>query len=114
MQEKHMKDLDSYAAYYLEKLKGADSDAAYKSLIEADHAIVPLLIKAYRTESIPTIRATLVKIIWQHRIPETIHSCLRLSMTIIQKFGRMLWTGLWLLVTLHQFRSWNRQSSIFK
>jgi hypothetical protein len=72
MQEKHMKDLASYAAYYLEKLKGADSDAAYKSLIAADHTIVPLLIKAYRTESIPTIRATLAKIIWQHRIPETI------------------------------------------
>jgi hypothetical protein len=67
-----MQELDAYAGYYLEKLKGADSDAAYHSLIGADHSIVPILIKAYRTESIPTIRATLVKIIWQHRIPETI------------------------------------------
>ena len=67
-----MDDPDSYTAYYLQRLKGADWDAAYHSLIVADHAILPILIKAYRTEAEPAIRATLVKIIWQHRIPETI------------------------------------------
>jgi len=67
-----MNNLDSYSAYYLERLKGAHWEDAYHSLIEADAAIVPILIKAYRTEAEPTIRATLVKIIWQHRVPETI------------------------------------------
>ena len=67
-----MNDLDSYSAYYLERLKGAHCEDAYHSLIEADAAILPILIKAYRTEAEPTIRATLVKIIWQHRVPETI------------------------------------------
>ncbi|PYV40512.1 MAG: hypothetical protein DMG06_20065 [Acidobacteria bacterium] len=45
---------------------------AYHRLIEADDAIVPILIKAYRTEADPAVRATLVEIIWQHRVPETI------------------------------------------
>jgi HEAT repeat protein len=67
-----MDDLNSYTAYYLEKLKGDDWDAAYHSLIEADHATIPILIDAYRTEAEPAIRATLVEIIWQHRVPETI------------------------------------------
>jgi hypothetical protein len=48
------KRLGSYTAYYLERLKSPDSDDAYHSLIEADHAILPLLIKAYRTEAEPT------------------------------------------------------------
>jgi hypothetical protein len=66
-----MDDLNSYTAYYLEKLKGDGWDAAYHSLIDADHAIIPILIAAYRTEAEPTVRATLVEIIWQHRVPET-------------------------------------------
>ncbi|HEV8717505.1 MAG TPA: HEAT repeat domain-containing protein, partial [Candidatus Binatia bacterium] len=67
-----MNDLDSYSTYYLERLKGSDWEDAYDSLIEADDAVVPILIKAYRTEAEPTVRATLVKIISQHRVPETI------------------------------------------
>src|SRR2546425_1035340 len=67
-----MNDLDSYSAYYLDRLKGSDWEDAYHSLIEADDAIVPILIKAYRTEAEPTVRATLVEIIWQHRVPETV------------------------------------------
>ena len=66
-----MNDLHSYSAY-LERLKGSDWEHAYHRLIEADDAIVPILIKAYRTEADPAVRATLVEIIWQHRVPETI------------------------------------------
>ncbi len=65
-------DLPSYAACNLERLKARDWEAAYHSLIEADHAIIPILVNAYRTEAEPTVRATLVEIIWQHRVPETI------------------------------------------
>jgi HEAT repeats len=67
-----MNELHSNSAYYLERLKGSDWEDVYHSLIEADNVIVPILIKAYRAEADPTIRATLVKIIWQHRVPETI------------------------------------------
>jgi hypothetical protein len=67
-----MNDLDSYAAYYLERLKGPESEDAYHSLIEAEDGIVPLLVTAFGTEANPGIRAMLVKIIWQHRIPETV------------------------------------------
>jgi HEAT repeats len=67
-----MDDLDSYTANYLEGLKGDDRDTAYHKLIEADHAILSTLINAYRTETEPSVRATLVEIIWQHRVPETI------------------------------------------
>jgi hypothetical protein len=67
-----MDDLNSYTTYYLERLKGVDWDTAYHSLIDADHAILPMLIHAYRTEADPTVRATLVEIIWQHRVPETV------------------------------------------
>jgi HEAT repeats len=67
-----MNDLDSYAAYYLERLKGPECDYAYHSLIDADDAIIPILITAFRTEADPGIRAMLVEIIWQHRISETV------------------------------------------
>lgn len=67
-----MKDFDADTARNLEKLKGDDSNAAYHSLIEANHAIVPILVKAYRSESIPKIRAILIKIIGQHRVQEAI------------------------------------------
>jgi len=35
-----MNDLDSYAAYYLERLKGPESEDAYHSLISAEDAII--------------------------------------------------------------------------
>jgi len=67
-----MNDLDSHSAYHLQRLKGPDREDAYRSLIQADDAIVPALIEAYRTETEPAIRATLVEIIWKHQLPETI------------------------------------------
>ena len=68
-----MQDLSTQAAYYLEQLKSfrCDWDNVYHSLIEADHGIIPLLIAAFRNEPHPTIRAFLVEVIWQHRLPDT-------------------------------------------
>jgi HEAT repeat protein len=54
---------------YLQQLHQPDHDDAFFSLIEADHAIVPRLIDACQSESDPYIRATLIEIIWQHRLP---------------------------------------------
>jgi HEAT repeat protein len=69
-----MQDLSAQAAYYLEKLRdsGSDRDSAYHGLIEADHGIIPILIGAFRKEQNPAIRASLVEVIWQHRLPETV------------------------------------------
>lgn len=67
-----MTDWKEYAAYYIERLGGRDSVDAYHSLIEADNAVIPFLIEAFRTEQDPTVRSDLVEVIWQHRLPETI------------------------------------------
>jgi hypothetical protein len=67
-----MTDWHEYAAIYLERLRGPDSENAYHSLIEADDAIIPILIDAYRAEQDFEIRSDLVEIIWQHRLPNTI------------------------------------------
>jgi HEAT repeat protein len=65
-----MTNWNEYAAYYIKQLRGPDSDDAYHSLIEADNAIIPILIGAFRAEQDSTIRSKLVKILWQHRLPE--------------------------------------------
>ncbi|MCL5996088.1 MAG: HEAT repeat domain-containing protein [Chloroflexi bacterium] len=67
-----MDDLKVYTDFHVAQLKQADRDDAYFSLIEADHEIVAHLIAAFRKEQSPTVRATLVEIIWQHRLPETL------------------------------------------
>ena len=67
-----MDDLNDYVNFHIAQLRQADPDDAYFSLIEADHEIVAHLITAFRGERNPTIRATLVEIIWQHRLPETL------------------------------------------
>jgi HEAT repeat protein len=67
-----MTDWREYAAYYIERLGGPDRDNAYHSLIEADNAIIPILIDAFHSEQNPSIRSQLVEVIWQHRLAETI------------------------------------------
>jgi hypothetical protein len=52
-----MDDLNSYATCYLERLKGPEWEQAYHILIEADDAVIPLLIDAFRVESDPATRA---------------------------------------------------------
>ena len=49
--------------------KGPGKVDEYFELIEADHAVVPLLIAAFRAETNRSTRALLVDAIWEHRIP---------------------------------------------
>ncbi len=60
-----MIDWHEYAAFYIERLRGPESENAYHSLIEADDAIIPILIDAFRTEQDSEIRSDLVEVIWQ-------------------------------------------------
>ena len=57
---------------YLQQLHQPDHDDAFFSLIEADNAIVPRLVEAYQSETDPRIRAMLIEIIWQHRLPSSL------------------------------------------
>jgi hypothetical protein len=69
-----MKNLDStndYVEFYLAKLRNGDFDSAFHSLTEAGHSVIPKLIDAFYKETAPDVRAELVKIIWNHRRPET-------------------------------------------
>jgi HEAT repeat protein len=70
MEGTSMTDLEQFATHHIERLRN-DRDAFFP-LIEADDAIVPILIEACKTESDPGVRAELVEIIWQHRVPETV------------------------------------------
>jgi HEAT repeat protein len=67
-----MSEPSEMASYYIQRLTGPDGEDAYHSLVEADDAVVPLLIEASRVERNSAIRAELVEIIWQHRLPETV------------------------------------------
>jgi hypothetical protein len=62
---------NEYVAHYIGRLRGLENEDAYHRLHEADHAVVPILMGAFRTEQDPGIRAVLVDIVWQHRLPET-------------------------------------------
>ncbi len=67
-----MVDWNEYARHYIDQLGGPEREGAYHRLMDADDAIVPVLIGAFRTQPDPGIRALLVDIIWQHRLPETV------------------------------------------
>jgi hypothetical protein len=63
-------ELEAYAAHYLDRL-GSDENA-YFALIEAPRTILPLLAAAFRTETDPVKRSTILEVIWQHRDPSMI------------------------------------------
>jgi hypothetical protein len=58
-------ELEQYAADYLSRL--ADDECAFHALIEADHAILPILVRAFRRQADAKLRATILQVIWQHR-----------------------------------------------
>ena len=64
------RDLEEYAAYYLPRL--ADDEDAYHALIEADAAILPILVRAFRRERDGKLRAKILEVMWQHRDPSII------------------------------------------
>ena len=53
--------------YYIQQLGGPNEDNAFHSLIEADSAVIPDLVAAYRLEVSPRKRAVLIEIIRYHR-----------------------------------------------
>jgi hypothetical protein len=67
--------MSAYAALIakcLETCREGRHDNAYHALIEADDAILPEIIRAFRTERDPNLRGFLVEMIWQHRQLSTI------------------------------------------
>lgn len=58
---------------YLRQLHQPNHADAFFRLIEADDALVPRLIEAYHAEDNPQVRATLIDIIWQHRLPSSLN-----------------------------------------
>ena len=65
-------ELNKCAQYVYQLLEPAKSEDAWHSLVEAGKRVVPFLIRMYRATPEPTIRAQLVSVINQHRLPETI------------------------------------------
>ena len=61
--------MDDAVDYYLRKLHEENREDAFFGLIDMPHSIVPKLIEACYSESDPYVRATLVEVIWQHRLP---------------------------------------------
>jgi hypothetical protein len=64
-------DLSRYVEYVYQ-LREAETENAYHSLVDAGKSIVPFLIHMFHATPEPTIRSELVRIINQHRLPETI------------------------------------------
>lgn len=60
-------ELAEYVAYWLERLEGRDSAQALDSLEETSSDAIPLLVDAYHRETDNTRRATIVRLVWQHR-----------------------------------------------
>jgi uncharacterized protein YgbK (DUF1537 family) len=67
-----MNDGGAYIIDSIMQLSGPNCEDAYHHLIEVDHAVIPYLVEAYQAEQDSAIRALLVEIIWQHRVPATI------------------------------------------
>jgi HEAT repeat protein len=67
-----MSSAGEYAAYYLERLRRGQAEEAFYGLIEAEPAVLPVLIEAFANEADPVIRAEIVRCIGQHRRPEAV------------------------------------------
>ena len=57
----------SQVADCLGRYRQGDREGAFFGLVETDHAVLPDLMAAFRTESDSRVRAFLVEVIWQHR-----------------------------------------------
>ena len=67
-----MSDLKEFSSHYVNELGGPNNQDAWHSLVEADDAIIPFLVEAYRSEADPKRRSLLVNVIWEHRVPESL------------------------------------------
>jgi hypothetical protein len=64
--------LPQLVQHYLAELRLGNRDNAFHSLIEADPAIVPLLIAEFRRESDVAFRDRLLRVIAEFRLPDSI------------------------------------------
>ena len=64
--------LPQFVQHYLAELRHGNRDNAFHSLIEADPAIVPLLIAEFLREPDVTFGDVLLRVIAEFRLPETI------------------------------------------
>jgi hypothetical protein len=64
--------LPEFAEHYLAELRHGNRDNAFHSLIEADPAIVPLLIAKFSRESDAAFRSELLRVIAEFRSPDII------------------------------------------
>src|SRR5262245_43265713 len=65
--DRRMTAFASQVADYLSRYRRGDREAAFFGLLETDHAILPELVAAFRSESDSRVRAFLVEVIWLHR-----------------------------------------------
>jgi hypothetical protein len=64
---------DDEFLYYVQQLHAADADHAYFALLtDTTEANVSKLIAAFHRETDDKVKADLVEIIWQRRLPETL------------------------------------------
>lgn len=61
-----------FVQHYVAELRHGNRDNAFHSLIEADPAIVPLLIAEFSREPDVAFRAELLRVIAEFRLPDTI------------------------------------------
>ena len=64
--------LPQFVQHHLAELRHGNGDNAFHSLIEADPAIVPLLIAEFRRQPEATFRDELLRVIAAFRLPDTI------------------------------------------
>jgi HEAT repeats len=67
-----MNKLHELVADYLEQMRCGREETAFFGLVEADAAILPILIEAFFKDENCGIRQQIVRCVWQHRRPETI------------------------------------------
>jgi hypothetical protein len=63
---------EEMVSHHLALWRDGKRDDAFFGLIDADPAIIPALISAFRAESGVEARAFLVEVVWQRRLPSTI------------------------------------------
>ena len=64
---------DDYIEFYLQNLRTGHHDTAFHALREAGPSIIPRLIETFRHEKSAPVRAELVAIIWNFKVPETVN-----------------------------------------
>lgn len=64
--------LSEKVEFYLGRLKAGQFETAFHALRDDGEAVVPALVEAWRGEASPDVRAELVRIIWEQRLPSTV------------------------------------------